>query len=64
MTPSGIELETYWFVGQCLQNASQNIWLYPKYEYKGGGTAIPVHARTGPEVSRSFSLPDFKTIGT
>jgi len=37
-------------------------WLYPKY--KGGGTPIPVQAWTGPEVSRSFRLPDLKTNGT
>jgi len=28
------------------------------------GTAIPLQARTGPEISRSMRLPDFKTIGT
>jgi hypothetical protein len=26
--------------------------------------AIPLQALTGPEGSRSLSLPDFKTIGT
>jgi hypothetical protein len=26
--------------------------------------AIPVQARTGPEVSRKLRLPDFKKIGT
>jgi hypothetical protein len=28
------------------------------------GKAIPLHAWTGPEVSRRLRLPDFKTIGT
>jgi hypothetical protein len=28
------------------------------------GKAIPLQAWTGPEVSRRFRLPDFKTIGT
>jgi len=27
------------------------------------GKAIPVQSWTGPEISRSLSLPDFKTIG-
>jgi len=27
------------------------------------GKAIPLQAWTGPEVSRRFRLPDFKTIG-
>jgi hypothetical protein len=31
---------------------------------KGKGKAIPLKAWTGPEVSRSLRLPDFKTIGT
>jgi len=28
------------------------------------GTAIPLHAWTGPEGTRRLRLPDFKTIGT
>jgi len=28
------------------------------------GKAIPLQAWTGPEGSRSLSVPDFKTIGT
>jgi len=28
------------------------------------GKAIPLQAWTGPEGSRKFRLPDFKTIGT
>jgi hypothetical protein len=28
------------------------------------GKAIPLQAWTGPEGSRSLSIPDFKTIGT
>jgi hypothetical protein len=28
------------------------------------GTAIPARAWTGPEGSRRFRLPDFKTVGT
>ena len=28
------------------------------------GKAIPIHPWTGPEGSRGFRLPDFKTIGT
>ena len=28
------------------------------------GTAVPLQAWTGPEVSRRFRIPDFKTIGT
>jgi hypothetical protein len=31
---------------------------------KGKGKAITLQAWTGPEVSRRFRLPDFKTIGT
>jgi hypothetical protein len=31
---------------------------------KGKGKAIPLQALTGPEGSRRFRLPDFKTIGT
>jgi hypothetical protein len=31
---------------------------------KGKGTAIPLHALTGPEGSRRLRLTDFKTIGT
>jgi len=31
---------------------------------KGKGKAIPLQAWTGPEGSRRFSLPDFKTVGT
>jgi len=31
---------------------------------KKKGKAIPLQGWTGPESSRSFSLPDFKTIGT
>jgi hypothetical protein len=31
---------------------------------KGKGKAIPLQALTGPDDSRMFSLPDFKTIGT
>jgi hypothetical protein len=31
---------------------------------KGKGKAIPLQAWTGPEESRRFRLPDFKTIGT
>jgi hypothetical protein len=30
----------------------------------GKGKAIPLQALTDPEGSRSFNLPDFKTIGT
>jgi hypothetical protein len=30
----------------------------------GNGKAIPLQALTGPEGSRRFRLPDFKTIGT
>ena len=33
-------------------------------QYEGSkGKAIPLHAWTGPQVSRSLRLPDFKTIG-
>jgi predicted class III extradiol MEMO1 family dioxygenase len=32
--------------------------------HNGKGTAIPLQACTGPEGSRSFRLPDFKTNGT
>jgi len=28
------------------------------------GKAIPLQAWTGPEISRSLRLPEFKTIGT
>jgi hypothetical protein len=28
------------------------------------GKAIPIQALTGPEGSRRFRLPDFKTVGT
>jgi hypothetical protein len=31
---------------------------------KGKGKAIPLQAWTGPEVSSSLRLPDFKTIST
>jgi len=34
------------------------------YLGKCKGKAIPLKAWTGPEVSKSFRLPDFKTIGT
>jgi hypothetical protein len=30
---------------------------------EGKGKAIPLQTLTGPEVSRRFRLPDFKTIG-
>jgi len=30
----------------------------------GKGKSIPLQAGTGPEGSRRFRLPDFKTIGT
>jgi len=34
------------------------------HKAEGKGTAIPLQAWTGPEVSRRLRLPDFKTIGT
>jgi hypothetical protein len=41
-------------------NATDVISVYTKCKV----TAIPLQAWTGPEVSRRFRLPDFKTIGT
>jgi hypothetical protein len=35
-----------------------------KVKVKGKDKAIPLQAWTGPEVSMSLRLPDFKTIGT
>ena len=35
-----------------------------KGKSKGKGKAIPLQAWTGPEGSRKFRLPDFKTVGT
>ena len=34
------------------------------YHIIGKGKAIPLQAWTGPEGSRRFRLPDFKTVGT
>jgi hypothetical protein len=31
---------------------------------KNKGKSIPLHALTGPEVSKRLRLPDFKAIGT
>jgi hypothetical protein len=41
-------------------NSTALRWM-PK---KGKNKAIPLHAWTGPEVSRRLRLPDFKTICT
>ena len=43
------------------QSANQK---YKDEDIKGKGKAIPLQAWTGPEVSRTLRLPDFKTIGT
>jgi hypothetical protein len=40
----------------------ENLHSYTRTPQKG--KAIPLQAWTGPEVSRSLRIPDFKTIGT
>jgi hypothetical protein len=44
-------------VGKCIE-------IYLHCFHKKKGKAFPLQAWTGPEVSRSLRLPDFKTIGT
>jgi len=43
----------------------KNIWfsIFSAYD-NAKGKAIPLQAWTGPEVSRTLRLPDFKTFGT
>jgi hypothetical protein len=48
-------------------NTMQGIWTFCEFLHKrviGKDKAIPLQALTGPEGSRRFRLPDFKTIGT
>jgi hypothetical protein len=40
----------------------RNIWTF--IAGRSIGKAIPLHALRGPAISRRFTLPDFKTIGT
>jgi hypothetical protein len=53
------------------RNIPSAVWEAPPEDeqvmlekYKGKGKAIPLQTLTGPEGSRSLSVPDFKTIGT
>jgi hypothetical protein len=45
------------------QNKCGNAIEIPAVKVKKG-TAVPLEAWTGPEVSRSLRFPDFKTIST
>jgi hypothetical protein len=38
--------------------------MSPEIFVDSRGKAIPLQAWTGPEVSRRFNLPDFKTVDT
>jgi len=46
-----------------LGSSSENVEIL-FLDVKKEGKAIPLKAWTGPEDSRRFRLPDFKTIGT
>jgi hypothetical protein len=48
----------------CRTRSQEVKWIKVKGKSKGKGKAIPLEAWTGPEVTRSLKLPDFKTIGT
>jgi len=46
----------------CCRIVAMNTMQFSAYASKG--KAVPLNARTGPKISRSLRLPDFKTMGT
>ena len=58
------------FVGEKMELLPHKILKFEEFAVKlinvskGKRKAVPLHAWTGPEVSRRLRLPNFKTIGT